>query len=351
MTPNVSKPDLTSAQHTVPEKGGSFPISKVTKLEVKFSSPQNNSNASKHTDNYAIFHQKVDSKFGSAGKSPGQSAELLPAKPVPRTGGQAPRGVSFLLNGGMPLGDTNKHKRDGSSTKTTDVGVGGKAILQVAGGTNKLNEISEGAAPRKPRGINFLSFGQPSSDDSSSKIFSNLLSNCNNETGKSVINDVGKGKLTCSLPEIGGILKVNRQMNPSATNLVSDLNEKVNGIPLTVPQHVNFLSFNRTHLDDSISKETANLHPNKGDTALSFVRERQSTTKLRDTTKMPLLSFGGLWDQATGGQNANLSSSFKTSLLSNTPSLVQKAVQSTLAFAAKFESDIKVGSSLHQRES
>ncbi|KAI3443619.1 hypothetical protein Pfo_000284 [Paulownia fortunei] len=352
MTPNVSKPELTSAQHSVPEKGGSFMISKVTKPEMKFPSPVNNSDSGKHTDNRGIFHQKIDAKFCFAGNSPSKSAELLAAKPVPRTAGQAPRGVSFLSNGGMSLGDTSKNKQDGSSMKTTDVDVGSKTILKVPGSISKLNEMSERVAPRKPRGINFLSFAQPSSDDSSSKMFSNFLSNSNNETGKSVIDDMGESKVTCSLPESGEILKVNRQMNQSATIIVRDLNEKVNRTLLTVPQHINFLSFDKTHLDDSILKERANLHFNKDDIALSFVKERQSTpSKLQDTIKMPSLSFAGPSDQSTGGQNANLSGFFKTSFLSNTPSSVQKAVQSTLAFAANFEPDIKVGSSLGQQGS
>ncbi|KAK6120406.1 hypothetical protein DH2020_045886 [Rehmannia glutinosa] len=319
-TPNASKPELTSAQHTLPDKGGSFMISKVTKPEVNSPSPLNNSNSSKHADNHGIFHQKVDSKLCSAGDSRDKSAELLAARTVPRTARQAPKGISFLSNK-----DTTKHERDGS---TNDVEVGRKTILS----TNNLNEMSETVAPRKPRGINFLSFARPSTDDSSSKMFSNLLSSSNNETRKSVM---GEGKLTCSLPESSGLLKVNREINQNATNLVRDLNEKVHGTLLTVPQHVKSLSsFEKAHLD-------ANFHIKKDDTALSIVKERQSTgSNVHDTIKMPSVSFGGPSDQLTGGR-ADLSSSLKTSFLSNTPSSVQKAVQSTLAFAANFEPDIK----------
>ncbi|KAK6147696.1 hypothetical protein DH2020_018608 [Rehmannia glutinosa] len=339
-TLNASKPELTSAQHTLPDKGGSFMISKVTKPEVNSPSPLNNSNYSKHMDNRGIFHQKVDSKLCSAGNSSDKSAELLAARTVPRTARQAPKGISFFSNK-----DTTKHERDGS---TNDVDVGCKTILN----TSNLNEMSETVAPRKPRGINFLSFARPSTDDSSSKMFSNLLSSSNNETRKSVMGDMGEGKLICSLPESSGLLKVNREINQNATNLVRDLNEKVHGTLLTVPQHVKSLSsFEKAHLDDSIFTERANFHIKKDDTALSFVKERQSTgSNVHDTIKIfKPVSFGGPSDQLTGGR-ADLSSSSKTSFLSNTPSSVQKAVQSTLAFAANFEPDIKVAPSFHQRE-
>ncbi|KAK6139669.1 hypothetical protein DH2020_026587 [Rehmannia glutinosa] len=260
-----------------------------------------------------LFSHEVDSKLCSAGNSSDKSAELLAARTVPRTARQAPKGISFFSNK-----DTTKHERDGS---TNDVDVGCKTILN----TSNLNEMSETVAPRKPRGINFLSFARPSTDDSSSKMFSNLLSSSNNETRKSVMGDMGE---------------------------VRDLNEKVHGTLLTVPQHVKSLSsFEKAHLDDSIFTERANFHIKKDDTALSFVKERQSTgSNVHDTIKIfKPVSFGGPSDQLTGGR-ADLSSSSKTSFLSNTPSSVQKAVQSTLAFAANFEPDIKVAPSFHQRE-
>ncbi|PIN02136.1 hypothetical protein CDL12_25359 [Handroanthus impetiginosus] len=346
VTPNVSKPELTCV------KGGSSTISKFTKPEAKFPSQLNNSNSSKHTDNSGIFHQKVDAKFSSAGNSPGMSAELVGAKAVPRTTGLTPKGVSFLSNGGMSLVDRSRHKRDTSVKDNVGIDVSCKTILKMPGNVNKLSNMSDGVASRKPRGINFLSFTHPSSDGSVGEMFSDLLSNSNNEAGKSVLDDMGKGELACSLPQSVGMLKVNRQMNQSATNLVPASNEKVNGTPSRVPQHINFLNFDRISADGAILKEGGKSPSSKDETALSFVKERRNTQgDLQEATKRPSLSFDELTGQSTSGHNANLSTYFKTSLLSNTPSSVQKAVQSALSFAAKFESNIKVGSSLHQQRS
>ncbi|KAL6554949.1 hypothetical protein OROGR_006207 [Orobanche gracilis] len=310
--PTASKPELTSVRHTVPGKVGS--LSKVSKPEVNFSSPLNNSNSSKQMDNHGNFHQKLDAKFFSAGNSYGKSTDTPAARYVPRNAGQTPKGISFLSNTGTSFGDTSKHELDGS---TTDV-------------------------PIKPRGINLLSFVRPTLDDSSNKTLYRLLSNSNNETRNSTVSDLNGGKPTCSLPESVGILKVNTQINQNATNLDRDLNGKVNGTVWTVPQRRSFSSF------DTIINGRSNLHF-KDDTAFLSVKESQSIpSKLQGPIRMCPLSFGRPPDQSKGGLTANSSMSFKTSFLSNTPSSVQKAVQSTLAFAANFEADIKVGTSLHQ---
>ncbi|KAG8376164.1 hypothetical protein BUALT_Bualt09G0034700 [Buddleja alternifolia] len=306
-TPSVSQNQLESGHPTMPDKEGSLMLSKTTSPKLKFQSPLGNSNSSN------LSFQKVDAKFRSSGNAPGKNTNLLTDKAISRTPGQAPKGVSFLSNRGMSLGETNKPKQNGSLVTTS----------KVPEGVNKSNDMSEGVPPRRPQGINFLSFAQPSLDDISIK-------------------------QTCSLPESRGVLKVHRQMNPSASCSVPGPNKEVNGTPLTMLQHLNFFSFDKTQLDNSIFKERANDHFNKGDFALSLVNGRQSTSsKLQDAMKTPSNPFGRLWHQSTDGNNSNVSNSFKTSsILSNTPSLVQKAVQSTLAFAANF--DIKARSSLHQ---
>ncbi|KAG8376662.1 hypothetical protein BUALT_Bualt09G0087100 [Buddleja alternifolia] len=350
-TPSVSQPQLKSSQPIMPNKEGSLMLSKDTNPKVKFQSPLSNSNSSKQADNCGSSFQKVDAKTGSSANAPCKSTNMLAAKAVPRTPGQVPKGVSFLLNSGMSPGKTSKLKQDRSSVTSSDVDVGRETNLKVPGAINKSNDMYEGVPPRRPRGINFLSFAQPSFDNFSSKMFSNFVSNSSNEKGNSVIGDTVEGKEICSLPENVGVLKVNRQMNQSATCLVPGSNEEVNGTSLTAPQRQNLLSFDKTQLDNPIFKKHANDHFNKGDTAMSSGNERQSTaSKLQDAMKTPSNPLGGLWPQSTDRNNSNVSSSVKTSsVLSNTPSLVQKAVQSTLAFAAKF--DIKAGSSFHQRGS
>ncbi|CAA0842572.1 Zinc finger CCCH domain-containing protein 65 [Striga hermonthica] len=224
--------------------------SKVNHLEVNFLSSPNNSNPSKHTDD-------------NRGKS--LELELPFARTVPKTtttARQAPKGISFISNVRTSLGGTTN--RD----------------VVIASCSNEPNEKPESVPQKKPRGINFLSFAQPTAtttsidNSSSNNILSKLLPSCSPETRKSIMAGLGESKAVCSSLDSVGVSKVNNnaQMNKSFTSSPS---EKVDG---------NFSSL-----------------PSK---------------------------------LSVGGQTANTSVSFRTPFLSNTPSSVQKAVQSTLAFAA-----------------
>ncbi|KAL1547779.1 hypothetical protein AAHA92_16093 [Salvia divinorum] len=315
-TPSASNHDLISLPQTVPGKEGSRSVLKVDKSELKSPSTPNNQNSIRPMDSSNTSHQKVMSRLSSTANS--AQREQLALKPVQRTGGPTPRGVSFLLNG------DSKDKRGGSSVKTIDgsVSAGCKGTLKMAGPISELNEMSAGLAPMKPRGINFLSFSQPPLDDSSSKFLSSLLPTSNDGTGKSVMYDIGKGKLTCSAVQGAGTFNV-RRMSQSATNPVSDV--KANETPLSVPRIANFLSFDKARLDASTSKEKGILDSSKSDTAMSSVEERQSTSERQDIIGTP--------SPSSRGQSANY----------------LKAVQSTLALAAQLESDVKVGLPHNQR--
>ncbi|XP_042051011.1 uncharacterized protein LOC121796271 isoform X1 [Salvia splendens] len=313
-TPSASNHGLISQPQTLPGKEGSHPVLKAGKSELKSPSTPNNQNSTRPMDSFNASDQKVNSRLGSATNS-AQRAQLA-LKPVPRTGRPTPRGVS-LLNAAVPLDDNGKEKRDGSSVKTIDgsVAVSCKGALEVAGPKSELN-------PSKPRGINFLSFSQPPSDESSSKFLSSLLPTSNDGTEKPVMYDIGKGNFTCLSDEGAGTLNV-RRLNQRDTNLVSDV--KANETPPTVPRIANFLSFNRARLDASTSKEKGILDSSKSDTAMASVKKRQSTSELQDITGTP--------SPFSRGQGANY----------------LKAFQSTLAIAAQLEPDVKAGLPHHQR--
>ncbi|KAL3814178.1 hypothetical protein ACJIZ3_015446 [Penstemon smallii] len=281
MTSSASKPELKSEQHTRPKEEGSFMISKVTQPSTKLTSQVNNSNSSNNADSYGMFNKKVDAKFSSGGNAPDKRAEQL-VEPL-RTARQTPKGVSFLSHGGLSPSDTSKQKQDGSSPKAGDLS---NEAHKVPVSINKLKEVSVVAAPKRPRGINFLSFTQSSLDDTSHKTFSNLFSSDYNEKEKSILGDFAEQRQTHSLSFDNG------QISQNATENVQN-----------------------------------------------------TAAKLQGTIQMPSLSFGGSWDQSAAEKNAHMPSSLKTSPFSNTPSSVQKAVQSTLSFAAKFESNIKLNHS------
>lgn len=321
ITTNVSKPDCTSAQHTVSRKKAS----KVAKADVTW--PLN----------------KIDAYSCSDRNSP-----HLIAKPVARTAGKAPKGVSFLLNVGMPLGESSGSKQDGSSLKSSDNGNVCETV-KILGSAKKLNEMSDSAPPKKPQGINFLSFAQPLSDEPSNKMLSNLLSNCNLEAGKSVI--AGEGKLSGLYLDSVATTKDNRLMNQSAAHLVRDRIENDKGAHVITLHNRNFSPFDK--IPSLVPKRLGILPSESATAAMSLVKEVHGmSSQLHDSTKIPSFSFSrGHGYQSTGQKKADISRSFTPSYLPNAPSSVQKVVQSTLAFAEKFEPAIKIGSFIQQGRS
>ncbi|XP_073132260.1 uncharacterized protein [Henckelia pumila] len=331
---NALKPELKSEQPKGPEKAGSFTASIVTRPEMKFLPQLYNSNSSNSSD-ILTSHQKNDAKFSSPGKSGNSSAKFV-AKPFSRTVAHAPKGVCFLTD--ISLGQNSKLKLDESVRKSGDaVEVLHEANPKVSSSTNKLNKTPEELASRRPRGVNFLSFAQSSIDGSSFKTFSNFFSDRFKEAGQMVMAELADGKQTRPLPKSGDSFEDHDQTSRNATDLSWNLNGEANRTSATIPLHINSVSQDKNQPDDS---SLGGPNNNKNGTFLSSTEEKP-TTPCKFPVKTHLLPFSGPCDQsASAGHPQTISSNFRMSL-SNSPSLVQRAVQSTLAFAAKFEAETK----------
>lgn len=340
VTHNALKPELKSEQLKGPDKAGSFTSSIVSRPEVKFLPQLYNSNSSNSSD-ILTSHQKDHSKFSSPRKSDKSTAKFV-AKPFSRTLAHAPKGVCFLTD--ISLGQNSKLKLDESVIKSSDdVEVVHEANPKVASSTNKLNKTSEELTSKRARGVNFLSFAQSSLDGSSLKTFSDIFSDRFKEAGQLVETKLADGKQTCPLPKSGEFFEDHGQTSRNATDLLWNLNGEANRTPASIPLRINSVPRDKNQPDDS---SLGGPDDNKDGTFLSSIEEKP-TTPCKIPVKTHRLPFGGPCDQsASAGYPQAISSTFKTSLLSNTPSLVQKAVQSTLAFAAKFEPEIKSGYNL-----
>lgn len=338
MTHDALKPELKSEQLKGPDKAGSFTSSIVSRPEVKFL-PQYNSNSSMSSD-ILTSHLKDHAKFSSPGKSSKSAAKFL-AKPFSRTLAHAPKGVCFLTD--ISLDQNSKLKLDELVRKSSDAVEVVHETNPKASSTNKLNETSEELTSKRARGVNFLSFAQSSLDGSSLKTFSNIFSDRFKEAGQLVVTELADGKQTCPLPKSGDFFEDHGQTSRNATVLSRNLNGEANRTPASIPLRINSVPRDKNQPDDS---SLWGPDDNKDDTFLSSTEEKL-TTPCKIPVKTHQLPFGGPCDQsASAGYPQAISSAFKTSLLSNTPSLVQKAVQSTLAFASKFEPEIKSGHNL-----
>lgn len=187
-----------------------------------------------------------------------------------------------------------------------------------------------------PRGINFLSSGKASSNDSS---FKELVgSPSNREDGKKISpsGDSNKYKQVVSSSTRGGNINLGNQLNQSAMETIHKLNDMSNRRqPAVVPRGINFQSFNKASLDD-VSSRRQSKSPSQIDSLIeTSVQERQrASSEFQNSNavpwRLPASTVTPVSDQLVHGHNKD------------TPSSSQKALFSTLAFAAKYESALKL---------
>ncbi|CAA3022191.1 zinc finger CCCH domain-containing 65 isoform X4 [Olea europaea subsp. europaea] len=293
---NVSKPELKSQQQMMPA------------TKVKAPSFLTNSKPNKHLNIHGTSPQNDDAKFSSAMDSPGKSVEQHVSHLAQGAAAQAPNGVNFLFHAKSLLGDSSKHKQAGLSLKA-DVGnnVVCDTRFKVWGNVQKPNEIAKTAS-----------------------------------------KEATKAKQACISQKSCDNVKVDNQTSESTVDLVQNMKENAERTStVAAPWGTNFLSFDKGPLNDSSVKNQAGLRPSDGNILLPFVQPKEVTPdRLQSPTKMPSNPFGLSIDPSAAGCSTSISSSSKTSLLLNKPSSVQKAVQSTLAFTAKFEPEIKLSRSI-----
>lgn len=315
--------------HEMPLTEGSPSATNVSKPELKFSSLLKSTNSEKQLNLNNSSHQKVDSS-----KNTKQDVVETILKRAVQT---QPKGISKLMFGKSALDNPSKLNQVGSSPIT---GVGGvKVGLPMIRGTPDMaqnsNEITKMTAAVESKGINFLSFGKAPLKDC-------FIPKSN------TFDDSNKDKQAASSPKKDVGLKIGNQTAQIARDVIPIWGEMPKRTPTMPPQGINFLSFGKASLD----------HP-KDDDVVS-VQERETAPKLQIPSSKPWKQLSSSLpsdqsvDQLTDEHGKDSPSSALKALLSNTPTAAQKAhlsnmtnsaqkaLKSTLAFAAKYESRIKV---------
>uniref|UniRef100_A0A5B6YY65 Putative zinc finger CCCH domain-containing protein 7 isoform X1 n=1 Tax=Davidia involucrata TaxID=16924 RepID=A0A5B6YY65_DAVIN len=374
--------------HEMLLKEGSPVISNVAKPELKSSSQLGNSNSRKEVKSRGTPLQNVDANSCTIG-TPCKNTEQNVVETIPKPAAQVPKGINFLSFGKSTLGDTSKCNQAGSSLKVDDdVKVGHQMIHSASDLVGNSNEITKRTAGMPPRGINFLSFGKAPLDVSSSKRSCGLPSHRDYGIGKSLLGDSIKDKQAGPSPKRDDGVKVGNQTSQSASDMVQNLNEIPKRTPAVAPRGINFLSFGKAPSDDSSNNRQASLPSNGDNGVASSIQEREiASDKLQICSALPWgqpsspLPYQSL-DQLADGPGKNTpnsaqkavlsntantaqkavlsntpssahtallsttSSSAQKALLSNTSSSAQKVLLSTLAFAARYESGIKMDRSI-----
>ncbi|XP_031117109.1 uncharacterized protein LOC116020743 isoform X2 [Ipomoea triloba] len=314
--------------HKVPAKTESSATSIVSKAELK--SPLLPSSLS----------QKMQvNAHGSSQHFPGKNTGHTVGETVQKLAVRAPKGVSFLTHEKLPVGETND-KELGSSLKEGDSGkFNREEIHSKLDNTRKPNDVIKGPTSRIPQGINFLSFGRaPLADPSSKTIIPNLL-NRDYRIGKLQLGEFSKGKEdTASSPSSGDSCR----------------NEMTTGTPpKSMPRGLSLLSFDKVSSDVTSSTEQAIICNKEYKIGSPVVQGIQgSLSRLGGSREIQFMfassSFPSnqLLGQSAVEHSEGLPNSSKTTFLANIPSSAQRSLLSTLAFAAKFESGIKLDQSI-----
>ncbi|XP_057973665.1 uncharacterized protein LOC131161721 [Malania oleifera] len=325
--------------HKIPFQEGFPTASNFSKSDVK-SSPLGNSNSKKQLNANGSSYQNVNAY--SSGIFPQKNGEQNVAERVLKLPGQTPEGKKSLTFGKPPSGYSCKMKEAGASPKRDDG-------LTVGNQTNKsaseifLDLIPKGASPAvAPKGINFLSFGKAS-----------LMNSCKMQPSKppqkgkgiepSPADDSSKCKKGDLSVRRGDSAEVGYQANRGELDLVQSLKGSTNrATSLAIPPGISFPSFGKAPLDDSSCKKQASL-PSimDGKIGTSIQNTLNASDEPHIPSEMPLrLAASPLISGNSSGLSADWHNKSKSSLS-------QKALLTTLAFAAKYESEVKMDQSIH----
>ncbi|KAK4373090.1 hypothetical protein RND71_008474 [Anisodus tanguticus] len=307
--------------HEIAAKTAAVTSPTASNRELLSLSPPSNSNSLIQENTYEMLHKDVNSRSGSTGLVPGKRERTL-LEPVQKPAACTPKGVTFLSHGKSLQGDAKKHEDTRLSSKANDAGKFSCQIIHSkSNNIQKLNGFTKGASMRTPQGMNFLSFGRaPSAEPSGDTL---------------LLGDMKNSKEAATCAKRDDSVKDDNQANISAK--LWSMNEmSIRTPPGSVPQGVNFLSV----------KDRS--HPNEFNSTLSSIQRRQNAPD-RTSREMPFRQLSSLFpagqslNQSAQKCNAEIASSSKAPFLANTPGLIQKALQSTLAFAAKFDLGVKYG--------
>ncbi|KAL3535593.1 hypothetical protein ACH5RR_004054 [Cinchona calisaya] len=330
--------------HEISSKDDSLPTLNVSKPEFKSPSLISESNSKKQVNSQGIPYQRVDAKFSTIENFSGKDTENKVLEHLDRPSAQIPKGICLISHVRSTPGNTSKDEQAAPHLKgDNSEKLNSSLTSNLLDSIQKSNDVIKEVPLKMPRGINFLSFGKRPLDDSLIRDYG---------VSKSLLGQLNKSKLVDSPSKNEGGVVIDNQAGQSSSQLEPKVNKVANILsPPSTPQALKFLSFGKAPVDNPSAFNLANMLPDNVNTDLPCVQEKKNALdglKFSDAMPQRLASSSQLLslDQSGTGNCGGMSSSSKTSLVLNTPSLVQKALHTTLAFAAKLDSEIKLDQSL-----
>lgn len=231
--------------------------------------------------------------------------------------------------GNSPIADSNKHKLRGSAPNSNALLTSRDFFNEKASGTlqNSNEKLNRSSPVVAPKGINFLSFGKSPylfgkapSDDSSNRNTGNLPMGIEKAANSLQSDKSNLLNQASSAPKSGVILK---GVQPEAT-----------------PKGINFLSFGKATINESAGKGKFSLPPCGDNRNSGYVQQKRNVMNKPQTSSVisttPLSSIVS---------SVSFSDHVASRVSKDTPHSAQKVLLSTLAFAAKYESGMKLNPS------
>ncbi|KAJ4708668.1 Zinc finger CCCH domain-containing protein [Melia azedarach] len=281
--------------HKIPPKKDGSSSSSACLPQLKSPLLLRPSNYLKQPNVDQVSHQNGDVLSNNGEVSSSKNVQRNVAKPVLKPPALAPKGISCLFVGKSSVVESSKLKQGSSSPKRNESGKVANQTEQNAYGTvRNLDETSKRSLAA-PEGVNFLSFGNSSLENSSGKKLASLFLNRQNDAKSSQSS-------TFSVHGAESSAKVGNLATQSVSSSAEKSNDMLKKTQSTVtPQRLNFLSNGNALTNKSLSDKHASL-------------------------------------PASSGHSSDLS---VHGYYKSTPNSAQKALMSTLAFAAKIESEMK----------
>ncbi|XP_050210058.1 uncharacterized protein LOC126660537 [Mercurialis annua] len=325
-TGSCSRGKDCSFSHTLPLKEDLPPTSTVCTPDLKPPSLPHASNSKKQHDSGGTSHHTAKASSNTGSFLSQKSAE----KNVPNSSGGlhtvVPKGISFLSTGKSSVAEPTHSTPSSSYIPASErFKTANQMDQRASGATNNSNEIPKTTpAPAMPKGINFLSFGKASSEVSSTRKLSN--------GPKSSLSSSLDGQKQSSL-----IKSNDTQADKETSRSMLNSTPWLHGLLQKTEFSASPLKSNKLSFGGSIENAKNNV-PSSSTKLVDGAYQASEISPLKHQN-MKTISQG----QSASPLGSGRSAEYLSQLCSkNTPNSSQKALLSTLAFAAKVESQMKM---------
>jgi len=311
-------------------------VSNVCTPKVKPPSLPSTSNSRRQLDISGTSNQTAKALPDSTGViSDDRRATLNVAKTVQNLPALVPKGISFLSGGKKSMVESSPKTSSPSLKSNMFVKVGNQIDQCASVTVQNCNEI-----PRKipsvvaPKGINFLSFGKAPLDKCSSTMkLKSLAINQGNGVNLFSSKNFAVHEEACSSSNKDNSVLVGKETHRSVSNMVAHgLNKMLQKTEPTAFQDASADSFRRN--------QQASLPLSSGSGVHASVQE----SKIASNKHIELSALQGRLPASPLGSGQS-SDQLAHACLKNKPISAQKALMSTLAFATKVESLMKMNQS------